>query len=234
MKLSIVIPCYNEEKNIPLLAKKIRELNFDSSKFQFVFVNNGSTDNSSIVFDQELKGIDCCKVVEVKVNQGYGFGILAGLKNATGDFLGWTHADMQTDLNDISKAYGIIEESNFLTDIFVKGDRRGRPLFDQVFTTGMSLFETVLLKTRLFDINAQPNVFHRSFYNKWDNPPWDFSLDLFVLYMAKKEGLVIKRFNVLFLERIHGTSSWNNSLSGKWRFIKRTVKFSFELKKRLK
>jgi hypothetical protein len=49
----------------------------------------------------------------LKVNQGYGFGILSGLKECTGEFLGWTHADMQTDPKDLLKAFNIIKENNF-------------------------------------------------------------------------------------------------------------------------
>ena len=39
----------------------------------------------------------------------------------------------------------------------------------------MSLFETLLLRTRLWDINAQPTMFHRDFFASWDRPPHDFS-----------------------------------------------------------
>ena len=49
----------------------------------------------------------------------------------------------------------------------------------------MSLFETLLLRTRLWDINAQPTMFHRDFFASWDRPPHDFSLDLYAYYGAK-------------------------------------------------
>ena len=87
---------------------------------------------------------------------------------------------------------------------------------------------------RLHDINAQPNIFHRSFFESWDNPPHDFSLDLYALYMAKKRKISVVRFDVLFPERIHGTSSWNTGFAAKKKFIKRTLDFSSKLKKRLK
>ena len=44
IELSIIIPCYNEEKNIPLLLKKIEI--FDYDKFEIILINNGSIDNS--------------------------------------------------------------------------------------------------------------------------------------------------------------------------------------------
>ena len=119
-------------------------------------------------------------------------------------------------------------------NIYVKGNRKGRPAFDQFFTWGMGIFETIYFKTPMDDINAQPNVFPKGFYEGWDNPPYDFSLDLFAVYTAKKAGLLIVRLPVLFPERIHGESKWNNEgLKSKWKFIKRTIQFSKELKHKL-
>jgi len=160
-------------------------------------------------------------------------GILAGLKECSGEFLGWTHADLQADPADVIKAVEIMESSANPERLFVKGLRRGRPLFDKVFTWGMSAFETLYLGRKLWDINAQPNLFHRSFYESWKDPPWDFSLDLYALYMARERNLELARFDVLFPERLHGHSRWNTGLASKWKFIKRTVDFSLKLKKGL-
>lgn len=232
MKMSVVIPCYNESKNIPLIYDRINELDIVSKEIELVLVNNGSTDDSEVIF-QKYKEVPNTRVVKVNKNQGYGYGILSGLKECKGDFLGWTHADMQTDPKDLITAFNILEENNFNKNIYVKGDRKGRPFFDQFFTSGMSLFETIYMGTRLYDINAQPNIFSRNFYESWKDAPHDFSLDLYVYYKAKKAGLVIKRFDVLFPERIHGESNWNTSFANKWKFIKRTIDFSTELKKKL-
>lgn len=232
MKMSVVIPCYNEARNIPLIFERLKELDLVKNQIEIILINNGSTDNSEEVFSH-YDNMANTRVVKVEKNQGYGFGILSGLKECTGDFLGWTHADMQTDPKDLLKAFKLLQENNFNPNLYIKGERKGRPFFDQFFTSGMSLFETIYLRTRLYDINAQPNIFSRDFYNSWDNPPHDFSLDLFVYYKAKKQKLKIKRFDVLFPERIHGESNWNTSFSAKWKFIKRTINFSTELKKRL-
>lgn len=230
IKLSIVIPCYNEQANIPLILERFNEV-IKREDIEIVLVNNGSTDDSAAVLDRLVVDYAFAKVVTVTVNQGYGFGILSGLRQAQGEFLGWTHADMQTDPFDTIKALDIIEQHQSAKNLYLKGLRKKRPLFDQIFTVGMSVFETVYLKAPLWDINAQPNIFHRSFFNDLDNPPHDFSLDLFFLFMAKRKQLTIQRFPVVFPERIHGESSWNHGLAAKWKFIKRTLTFSQQLKK---
>ena len=233
MKLSIVIPCFNEAKNIPLILEKFENI-IKRNDIEVLFVNNGSLDNSKKVLNELLPNYPFAKIVEVKENQGYGFGIISGLNEAQGEFIGYTHADLQTDPGDVIRALDIIEAQNNSEMIYVKGLRRGRPILDNFFTYGMSLFETIYLGTKLWDINAQPNIFHRTFFAKLKKTcPKDFSLDLYFLYVAKKRGFNLVRFNVIFPKRIHGESSWNTGISSRWNFIKRTYKYSIKLKKEL-
>ena len=228
MKLSVVVPCYNEEQNIPLILKRFGEIT-TRDDIEVILVDNGSTDHSARVLAELLPKYSFARTTKVEVNQGYGYGILQGLKECKGEYIGWTHADMQTDPADILKALAIIEKENGL--VFVKGNRKGRPLFDVFFTVGMSLFETCYLHTKLYDINAQPNIFPKVFFDSWENPPHDFSLDLYALYMARRKNLRVVRFPVLFPERIYGESKWNTGIKSKWKFIKRTIEFSVNLKK---
>lgn len=232
MILSIIVPCYNEAENIPLILDRFNQM-INTNEVEVILVNNGSTDNSSEILDKLLPNYAFARTVIVPVNQGYGYGIIQGLKEATGEYIGWTHADMQTDPADVLKAIEIIGCSEN-KNIYVKGNRKGRPAFDRFFTWGMGMFESLYFKTSMKDINAQPNIFPKSFFESWDNPPYDFSLDLYAVYMANKMGLSVIRFPVLFPERIHGESKWNNEgLKSKWKFIKRTLQFSVELKHRL-
>lgn len=230
---SLIVPCYNEAKNIPLIVEKLDQA-FERQDIEVILVNNGSTDESARVMEEFSQNRDWLRVVTVETNQGYGFGILSGLKAGKGKFLGWTHADMQTDPSDPFKALKLLEDAKNPAKTYLKGLRKGRPFSDQLFTVGMSLFETLYMGCNLWDINAQPNVFPRTLLNDMQDPPHDFSLDLYFLFTARKLGYEIKRFEVLFPPRIHGVSSWNTGLGSKWKFIKRTIDFSLKLKKRLK
>ncbi len=232
MRLSLVVPCFNEEKNIPLLLERFGAA-LDRQDVEMVLVDNGSTDRTPDVLRDLLPRYPFARSVRVDVNQGYGFGILQGLQAARGEFLAWTHADLQTDPADALVALGLAEAAPDPTRAFVKGRRKGRPLSAGIFTAGMSVFETLYLGAWLRDINAQPNLFHRSFYESWEDPPHDFSLDLYAFYMARRQGLQVIRFPVRFPERVHGHSSWNFGLRSRWRFIRRTVAYSVSLKRRL-
>jgi hypothetical protein len=139
---------------------------------------------------------------------------------------------MQTDPLDILQGLALFEK--YGDGIFAKGRRCGRPVMDVVFTAGMSIFETLLLARPMRDINAQPTMFSRKFFESWVSPPNDFSLDLYAYYQAHCNGLKIHRFSVRFGERAFGVSHWNVNWKAKWKFIKRTVQFSKTLKRGLR
>lgn len=241
---SLVIPCYNEHDNLRSLFEKVFQLFDHESKVEVLLVNNGSTDGSkeefeSLLQDQAFNKSELLeqkenqiRVLTLEQNQGYGGGIIAGLKSAQGKFLAWTHADLQTDPNDFSAIIKIIKEHKEQSNLFIKGKRYGRPLFDVFFTIGMGIFESVLFGASLFDINAQPTCFSREFFETWQDYPTDFSLDLYAFVLAKKRKQQVYRTPVYFGKRLHGESKWNVDFRSKLKFIKRTLDFSFELRKK--
>jgi glycosyltransferase involved in cell wall biosynthesis len=230
MKFSLIIPCYNEAPNLSLLLERCRKF-AEQSDVEVVLVDNGSTDDTPSVLCKLITSYAGCRSVRVEINQGYGFGILAGLRAARGDILGWTHADMQTDPQDALRGLELFHSHG--ANVFVKGRRYGRPLSDSAFTVGMSLFETILLGKPMWDINAQPTMFSREFFESWQDPPHDFSLDLYAYYQAKRKGIEVYRFPVKFGERAHGVSHWNVNWAAKRKFIRRTIDFSLQLKKNI-
>ena len=193
-------------------------------------VNNGSTDNSKKILDNESKKYPRLRVLHIYKNNGYGNGIVRGLKIAKGDILGWTHADLQTDPADFLKSLKFFK--NKKDNIYVKGLRKKRFIFDEFFTLGMSIAESILFMRLMYDINAQPNVFTKNFFQSLKNFPKDFSLDLFLYVFAKYKKLKFYRFPVFFKKRLHGNSHWNFGIKSKIKFILRTLLFSISLRKK--
>lgn len=216
--------------NLPLLLERCKELAVRPD-VEVILVDNGSTDSTAEVLQNLLPKYPGCRSIRVEKNQGYGFGIVSGLRSAEGHILGWTHADMQTDPQDLLRGLDLFEKHG--EKILVKGRRCGRPFMDVVFTVGMSIFETLLLAKPMWDINAQPTMFPRKFFDSWSTPPDDFSLDLYAYYQAQSQGLKVCRFPVKFGERAHGVSHWNVNWAAKWKFIRRTIDFSLQLKKKI-
>lgn len=230
--LSLIIPCYNEQRNLPGLVEKCANL-VKAKAIEVILVDNGSTDDTPRLLSELISARDGLRTIRVEVNQGYGFGILSGLRVASGSYLGWTHADLQSDPLDALHALQHIETEGYPSDLYLKGSRYGRDLIDVSFTVGMTLFERIVLVCWLWDINAQPNIFHRTFFEGLKNFPQDFSLDLYVFHEATRQGLRIKRFPVRFGKRRHGVGN-NETLRAKLNYSFRTIKFSIELRKRLR
>lgn len=230
---SLVIPCFNEGEGLPALVDRLDDA-FSGKGVEVILVDNGSTDDTAKVIRRAVSGFDFIHGVTLKDNQGYGGGIIAGLKQSSGQVIGWTHADLQTDPADFLTAISVLKKTPTGENVFIKGKRKGRPVVDRFFSLGMSIFETLLLRTILIEINAQPTVFSRSFFMSWETPPTDFSLDLFAYYKAKKNGLSVRRFDVQFPDRQFGASKWNFGLHSKIRFIRRTIIYSLDLKRKQK
>ena len=229
--LSIVIPCYNEAQNIPLILERLKAVYDSCNDVEIILVDNGSSDNTAEVLknnidDKKYSFVTCHRVEN---NIGYGNGILSGLKQAHGKYLAWTHADMQTDPVDVVTAYKVLKSEND-EQCIVKGKRKNRGLLDNFFTFGMSIITLLFLKKWYHDINAQPKVFSREFYNKLDKAPHDFSLDLYLLFVAKSMKYKTLTIPVFFNKRQYGEAKGGGSLKTKWSLIKRTFSYILKLK----
>ena len=231
INLSIVIPCFNEAKSLPKLVKDFSK-KLKRRDVELILVNNGSNDLSETILLNLKKNYNFLRTIRLKKNNGYGNGVLQGLKKAKGQYISWTHADLQTDPYDVIIGFEKFKKE-LSPKIFIKGIRLGRPFKDVFFTIGMSIFETILLKNFFWDVNAQPNIFHKNFFNMLEKIPLDFSFDLFFYFNAKKKNLKILRFPVKYPQRKFGISHWNTDFKNKMKFIKRTIKYSFQLKKEL-
>ena len=192
--LSLVLPCYNEVGNLQNLLNAYKQV-IKRDDIEIIVVNNGSLDESGKLLEEIKHNYPFLKIVTIIKNEGYGNGIITGLKEARGKYIGWSHGDLQTPPEDVIRALEIIEK-NKLTNFLVKGKRYGRPPANVFFTFGMSIFETLLFGKVLYDINAQPNIFPREFFKEWVDAPLDFSLDLYCLHLAKS-----KHMNVIRLDR---------------------------------
>ena len=234
--MSIVIPCYNEAENIPLLIKSIN--NVYKPDTEIILVDNGSTDDTPDVLLKELESINNASIRSVRVekNIGYGHGILAGVKEAKGEIIAWTHADLQTDIKDVYNGYAIFMSQSNQEKTFLKGSRKERPFVDHILTWGMGKISSIMLGKKLNDINAQPKMFHRTFLKLAGDAPDDFSLDLYFYCVAVKNKMNILDLPVSFKDRLYGVAKGGggSSIWTRIKVIKRTSKYILKLSNQMK
>lgn len=238
MHLSLIIPCYNEIDNLSKIVSRISDVFVSKDKVTVILVDNGSTDGSFLEMKRITKDLSFIKLVKVHSNQGYGHGIMEGLNMAgQSDLIAWTHADMQTDPKDVLKALDIYKSQN-RRDCLIKGKRVNRPALDAMLSFAMQVFASILLRTKVNEINAQPKLISNQFFKEHvkQNAPLDFSFDLYVLFQAKKKNLEIISFPVKFLKRIHGEAKGGggSNIITKFKLIKRTLLYIISLRKNLR
>jgi glycosyltransferase involved in cell wall biosynthesis len=112
MELSIVIPVYNEEKNLPLLFDALLQAMHDyKNNWEIVFVDDGSSDRSMHVLEELMTSHpQRVQVVELRRNFGQTAAIAAGIDHAQGDIIVMMDADMQNDPIDIPMMLDKIDE----------------------------------------------------------------------------------------------------------------------------
>jgi polyisoprenyl-phosphate glycosyltransferase len=222
--LTLIIPCYNEKDNLYEIIDKCEKL-VNTKLIKIILVNNGSTDGSSQILNT-IKN-DKIYIHHIKKNIGYGNGIMEGLKQTDTQFIGWTHADLQTNLEDVIQVIQILENQK---NLFIKGLRKKRNLSSNILTLCMSIIETLIFQKFLWDINAQPTIFSRQLLQEISNPPKNFMLDLYFYVKAKKLKFEIRRFNVFFYKRKFGISNWDYNFSNRVKTIVNAIIYSIHLR----
>ena len=106
-KLSIIIPIYNEEKNLTILLKKINLIKSSKIKIEIIAVDDGSTDDSLFI----LKKFKKIKIL-TQENQGKGKAVQLGISKSSGDYIIIQDGDLEYDPKDIIKMCNIINKSN--------------------------------------------------------------------------------------------------------------------------
>ena len=230
--LSLIIPCFNEEKNLKELFKNINLLlkNYPTVKAEILIIDNGSTDNSNTYIKHSALYLEKkIKLIEIRNNVGYGNGIYEGIMASKGDYIAWCHADLQTDPHDVLKIFLKSKQQLLSENCVIKGKRIKRNLFDYFFTLGMSALTFCFFQIKLNDINAQPKIFKKSFIDKLKESPNDFSFDLYFLLIAKKEKFKIYEYPVVWNKRYAGEAKGGGSIGLKIKLTMRTLKFMIKL-----
>src|SRR3989344_2952620 len=100
MKVSIIIPVYNEEKTIELILQKVMSVMISHIEKEIVVINDASTDKTPQILKKYDKQV---KYIKNNQNRGKGFSIRQGISEATGEVLIIQDADLEYDPEDYQK-----------------------------------------------------------------------------------------------------------------------------------
>tara|TARA_B100000767_G_scaffold173422_1_gene162270 strand:- start:339 stop:1040 length:702 start_codon:yes stop_codon:yes gene_type:complete len=157
MKISIIIPIYNEEKTVINILEKINSLdiwNENKHTKEIIIINDGSTDNSIDVLKKNYNLYD--KLIDNKINKGKGSAVREGILDCSGDYVIFQDADNEYDPEDYVKFIKCVEK--FSAD-FVIGNRfnydkytRSHNFLNKVGNWLITFFFNIVYNTTFSDI----------------------------------------------------------------------------------
>ena len=162
MKLSIVIPVYNEARTVAQVIEKVRALDFGVEK-ELIVVNDGSSDGTRDALRPFESGVAGVRVHHSPVNLGKGASVRIGFSYATGDIVTIQDADLELDPIEYTRLIQPILDGS--ADVvygsrFLDSGKRGSLLF-YLANRGLASLTNVLYGARLTDIETCYKVLRR-------------------------------------------------------------------------
>lgn len=228
MKISLIIPCYNEEANLQKgVLDKIGNFTHNDNRFiEVIIVDDGSTDVSKNIIKDYLNLFPKFRLIESK-HQGKAFAINTGIKSALGDFVIFTDMDLATPIEETNKLIIEAEKGYQIVIGSRKSKREGAPLTRKVLSLGVIFVRYILFNFKgitdtqcgfkLFEKKAAETIIAKSQLVKEkrhvEGPSVTAAFDLEFLFLAFKVGCKVKEVPV----------HWRHMETRHVNFIKDTV-----------
>lgn len=151
--ISIVVPCYNEEESLPYFYKEINKIidKMKKVKFELIFVNDGSKDNTLKILKEMAKEDKRVKYISFSRNFGKESAMLAGLEYTSGDYIAIMDADLQDPPKLIEEMYKGITEEGYDCVGLRRVTRKGEPAIRSFFARNYYKIINKISKVKIVD-----------------------------------------------------------------------------------
>lgn len=207
-KISIIVPCYNEEEALPLFYKEIKkiEAKMEYLNFEYIFVNDGSKDKTLEILRKFSKKDDKARYISFSRNFGKEAAMLAGLEYSSGDYVTIMDADLQDPPHLLIEMYNAIENEGYDCVGTRRVTRKGEPPIRSFFARMFYKIINKMSKTEMVDGARDFRLMTRQMvdsilelkeYNR-------YSKGLFSFVGYKTKWLEYEN-----VERVAGTTKWS-------------------------
>jgi len=201
LKLSIVVPLYNESGNVKELHRKIKEACDKLGKsYEIIFVDDGSRDKTV----KEAQELSPLKLIQFRKNFGQTAAFDAGIKNAQGEIIITMDGDLQNDPTDIGL---LLQEMEKGFDI-VSGWRHQRKdsLSKKIFSRTANLLRKILIHDNIHDSGCSLKAYKRECFHDLDLYG---EMHRFIPALLELEGYKVGEVKVSHHPRVHGQTKYN-------------------------
>ena len=207
-KISIVVPCYNEEEAIPLFYEEINKTSKEIKDydFEFIFVNDGSKDNSALIMKELAKKDKRVKFIDFSRNFGKEAAMYAGLELSSGDFITTMDVDLQDPPSLLPEMIKGITEEGYDCVATKSTSRNGYSFLRKTFTRWFYKIIAKISKTEMVAGARDYRLMTRQMVNAIINMKEynRYSKGLFSFVGFKTKWIEFEN-----QERVAGTTKWN-------------------------
>lgn len=204
MKLSFVIPVFNEQDSLKQLYSEIIE-NVKNYEYEIIFVDDGSTDNSFKVLQKLTSADSNVKLIKLRKNFGKSAGLNVGFEAAAGDIVFTMDADLQDDPKEIASFISKIEEGyDMATGWKVK---RRDPISKTWPSKLFNKVTTNTFKLKLHDYNCGFKAYKKELINELDIYG---EMHRYIPALAHALGFTIAEVPVHHRKREHGKTKYGS------------------------
>lgn len=206
MTISVVIPCFNEENSIPFFYSEMERIQIEmKKKFEYIFINDGSTDNTLSVLRRLNASNPNVHYLSFSRNFGKEAALYAGLQRATGDYVTVMDADLQDPPELLIDMYAKIQEGYDVVGTR-RADRKGEPPIRSFFAKAFYWLINKISDTEMVDGARDFRLMTRQVV--------DAILDLKEVNRFSKGLFSWVGFDVAYIsyenrERVAGETSWS-------------------------
>ena len=204
IEISVVVPVYNEEENLPVLIPMLLEVLKELGKtYEVIFVDDGSSDGSGGVLRGMATRYPSIRILRFKANRGLSAALIAGMREARGDILVTLDSDLQNDPADIPKLLEELDHCDMAT-----GWRQKR---EDHWLKRISSRIANAVRNRLSGENIQDSACTlRAFKRECIQEIWVFNgMHRFLSTLVKMKGYRIIEVPVAHHQRKFGKSKYN-------------------------
>ena len=222
MRLSVIIPVYNEQNTIAEIIKRV-----DATKLaeEIVVVNDGSIDNTAQVLS-ELATIPGLKILNHEKNAGKGAAVITGLKAASGDVFIIQDADLEYDPRDYAKLLEPVKknEADVVFGSRFSGEKHEGMLFlSAVANRFITFFANILFGSKLTDVETCYKLFTRPIAQRLNLRSRGFELEPEFTAKVLKMGVRIREVPISYDPRGYGEGKkiqWTDGVKTLWTLLK--------------
>jgi dolichyl-phosphate beta-glucosyltransferase len=204
-RLSVVVPCYNEELRLPRTIEQIeRYLGSRSDRYELILVDDGSADGTRRAMEEAAARNKSIRIVALPVNRGKGRALAEGVRVSRGDYVLVTDADLSTPIEELPKLEAALAAGAGVAigSRAIKGSRveLSQPIYRVLMGKAFNIIVQLVLLPGIWDTQCGFKLFRGDIARDvFEGLTTDgFGYDPEVLYLAKKKGVRIAEVPVVW------------------------------------